>query len=170
VRPPAPERPPRWAPSRAGIINVYQYGNETLGFGGGRLPHPQGYLWLEVAKGDAYLNFGCGTRANRATDQVATWWFITSRRIGLDLYLVEGRVPVSRDALRILIEPDSLFGQLCARGAASLADRALEGARISREFRRGEEKARANYDDALGRRGAAETRKRELEPSGKLGR
>jgi energy-coupling factor transporter ATP-binding protein EcfA2 len=87
--------------SRAGIINVYQYGDETLDFGGGRLllrgvngsgkstamnmllpflldadtrridaageqsgvlrawmlsgrdePQPQGYLWLEVAKGD----------------------------------------------------------------------------------------------------------------------
>jgi energy-coupling factor transporter ATP-binding protein EcfA2 len=126
---------------------VYQYGNETLDFGGGRLllrgvngsgkstamnmllpflldadtrridaageqsgvlkawmlsgrdePHTQGYLWLEVAKGDAYLNFGCGIRANRATDQVATWWFITSRRIGLDLHLVEGRVPeMARD-------------------------------------------------------------------------
>jgi len=29
-------------------------------------PQPQGYLWLEVAKGDSYLNFGCGIRANRA--------------------------------------------------------------------------------------------------------
>jgi hypothetical protein len=56
-----------------------------------------------VAKGDSYINFGCGIRANRATDQVTTWWFITSRRIGLDLHLVEGRVPVSRDALRVLL-------------------------------------------------------------------
>jgi hypothetical protein len=158
--PPASDRPERWTLSRAGIINVYQYGDETLEFGGGRLllrgvngsgkstamnmllpflldadtrridaageqsgvlrawmlsgrdePQPQGYLWLEVAKGDSYLNFGCGIRANRATDQVTTWWFITSRRIGLDLHLVEGRVPVSRDALRVLLEPDPLFGQ-----------------------------------------------------------
>jgi hypothetical protein len=158
--PPASDRPERWTLSRAGIINVYQYGDETLKFGGGRLllrgvngsgkstamnmllpflldadtrridaageqsgvlrawmlsgrdePQPQGYLWLEVAKGDSYLNFGCGIRANRATDQVTTWWFVTSRRIGLDLHLVEGRVPVSRDALRVLIEPDPLFGQ-----------------------------------------------------------
>lgn len=293
--------------NRAGIINVYQYSNETLHFGGGRLllrgvngsgkstamnmllpflldadtrridaageqsgvlkawmlsgrdePQPQGYLWLEVAKGDAHLSFGCGIRANRATDQVTTWWFITSRRVGLDLHLVEGRVPVSRDALRILIAPDPLFGQderadyraeLRKRlfGGADieqhlhllrtvrnprvgdrldaelpqylkdalpqlsdsalddaaqpledleehrrnvaelkrtaealdavhatyrnyaraelhrLADRTLEAARISREFRRGEEKARTHYDDALGRRGAAETHKRELE-------
>jgi hypothetical protein len=33
----AAERPPRWTLSRAGIINVYQYGVETLHFGGGRL-------------------------------------------------------------------------------------------------------------------------------------
>jgi len=70
-----------------------------------------GYLWLEVAKGDSYLNFGCGIRANRATDQVTTWWFITSLRVGLNLHLVEGRVPISRDALRVLIEPGPLFGQ-----------------------------------------------------------
>jgi hypothetical protein len=28
--------PRRWILSRAGIINVYQYGNEILHFGGGR--------------------------------------------------------------------------------------------------------------------------------------
>ncbi len=149
----------RWTLNRAGIINVYQYGNEILQFGGGRLllrgvngsgkstamnmllpfllegdarridaageqfgvlrswmlsgrdePQPQGYLWLEVANGDAYLAFGCGIRANRSTDQVTTWWFITSRRPGIDLHLVEGRVPVSRDALRTAIGPAPVFG------------------------------------------------------------
>ena len=34
---PAPECPARWMLSRAGIINVYQYGDETLDFDGGRL-------------------------------------------------------------------------------------------------------------------------------------
>jgi uncharacterized protein (TIGR02680 family) len=304
---PIPERPARWTLSRAGIINVYQYGDETLNFGGGRLllrgvngsgkstamnmllpflldadtrridaageqsgvlrawmlsgrdePQPQGYLWLEVAKGDSYLNFGCGIRANRATDQVTTWWFITSRRVAVDLHLVEGRAPISRDALRDLIEPDPLFGQdqradyraelrrrifggadieqhlhllrtvrnprvgdrLDAelpqylmdalpqlsdsalddaaqpledleehrRNVAELArtaealdavyatyrnyaraelhrltDQTLEAARIWRELRRGEDKARTNYDNAVGRRAAAEIRKRELE-------
>ena len=303
----SPERPARWTLSRAGIINVYQYGDETLDFGGGRLllrgvngsgkstamnmllpflldadtrridaageqsgvlrswmlsgrdePQPQGYLWLEVAKGDSYLNFGCGIRANRATDQVTTWWFITSLRVGLNLHLVEGRVPISRDALRVLIEPGPLFGQEqraeyraelrrrifggadieqhlhllrtvrnprvgdrldaelpqylmdalpqlsdsalddaaqpledleehrrnvaeLARTAEALdavyatyrnyaraelhrlADRTLEAARISRERRRAEDKARANHDDAIGRRAAAEARRRELE-------
>jgi hypothetical protein len=149
----------RWTLNRAGIINVYQYGDEILQFGGGRLllrgvngsgkstamnmllpfllegdtrridaageqsgvlrswmlagrdePQPQGYLWLEVANGDAYLAFGCGIRANRSTDQVTTWWFITSRRPGIDLHLVEGRVPVSKDVLRAAIGPDPVFG------------------------------------------------------------
>src|SRR5690606_4810120 len=31
------DQPERWTLSRAGIINVYQYGNETLQFAGGRL-------------------------------------------------------------------------------------------------------------------------------------
>jgi hypothetical protein len=155
----APEAAERWTLSRAGIINVYQYGNETLHFGGGRLllrgvngsgkstamnmllpflldadtrridaageqsgvlkawmlsgreePQAQGYLWLEMAKADAYCTFGCGIRANRAADQVTTWWFVTSRRPGIDLHLVEGRVPVSREALRVAIEPERLFG------------------------------------------------------------
>jgi ABC-type uncharacterized transport system ATPase subunit len=34
---PAPERSVRWTLSRAGIINVYQYEDETLEFAGGRL-------------------------------------------------------------------------------------------------------------------------------------
>lgn len=157
---PANGGPERWTLSRAGIINVYQYGNEILDFAGGRLllrgvngsgkstamsmllpflldadtrridaageqsgvlrswmlsgreeSLPQGYLWLEVAKGETYLTFGCGIRASRAADQVTTWWFMTGRRPGIDLHLVEGRVPLSREALRSLIEPDPLFGQ-----------------------------------------------------------
>ena len=150
----------RWTLNRAGIINVYQYGNETLDFGGGRLllrgvngsgkstamnmllpflldgqtrhidaageqsgvlrawmlsgreePQPLGYLWLELANDGSYLSFGCGIRANRSTDQVTTWWFITSRRPGIDLHLVEGRVPMSRDELQTAIEPDVLYSQ-----------------------------------------------------------
>ena len=35
-------------------------------------PHPQGYLWLEVAKGILTSVSGAVIRANRATDQVIT--------------------------------------------------------------------------------------------------
>jgi hypothetical protein len=98
-------------------------------------PQSQGYLWLEVAKGDSYLNFGCGIRSNRATDQVTTWWFITSRRVAVDLHLVEGRVPISRDALRDLIEPDPLFGQdQRADYRAELRRRIFGGADIERHL------------------------------------
>lgn len=175
---------PRWMLNRAGIINVYQYGDETLHFGGGRLllrgvngsgkstamnmllpflldadtrridaageqsgvlkswmlsgreeAQPQGYLWLEVAKGDAYLSFGCGIRANRATDQVTTWWFVTSRRPGIDLNLLEGRIPVSREALRTAIEPDPLFGhEQRADYRAELRKRLFGGADIEQHL------------------------------------
>jgi hypothetical protein len=149
----------RWKLSRAGIINVYQYGDETLHFGDGRLllrgvngsgkstamnmllpflldgdtrridaageqsgvlrswmlsgrdePQPQGYLWIEFALNETYTSFGCGIRANRSTDRVTTWWFITSRRPGIDLHLVEGRVPLTADQLRAVLEPGAVFG------------------------------------------------------------
>ncbi|MHB1872661.1 MAG: TIGR02680 family protein [Steroidobacteraceae bacterium] len=74
-------------------------------------PQPQGYLWLEVAMGDSYLTFGCGIRASRSAEQVTTWWFITSRRPGLELHLVDGRVPLSREALRAAIGSDPVYGQ-----------------------------------------------------------
>lgn len=150
----------RWVLERAGITNVYQYGEETLHFGGGRLllrgvngsgkstamnmllpflleadtrridaageqsgvlrswmlsgrdeQQPQGYLWVEFANGDDHLTIGCGIRANRSTDRVTTWWFVTARRPGIDLALVEGRQPLSADALRAVLEPNAVYSQ-----------------------------------------------------------
>jgi hypothetical protein len=69
-----------------------------------------GYLWIEFALNDAYTSFGCGIRANRSTDRVTTGWFITSRRPGVDLHLVEGRVPLTADQLRPALEPGAVFG------------------------------------------------------------
>src|SRR5690606_16646086 len=148
----------RWVLSRAGIVNVYQYGDEILRFGGGRLllrgvngsgkstamnmllpflleadtrridaageqsgvlrswmlsgrdeQQPVGYLWIELRRGDEYLACGCGIRANRSTDRVTTWWFVTDRRPGIDLALVEGRTPLSVDALRTALGPGAVF-------------------------------------------------------------
>jgi uncharacterized protein (TIGR02680 family) len=147
----------RWVLNRAGILNVYQYGDETLHFGGGRLllrgvngsgkstamnmllpflldadtrridaagvqsgvlrswmltgrdeQQPVGYLWLELVRGDEYLVFGCGIRANRSTDNVSTWWFVTDRRPHIDVNLIEGRTPRSIDSLRDVLGPHSL--------------------------------------------------------------
>ncbi len=160
----------RWRLHRAGILNVYQYGDEVLHFGGGRLllrgvngsgkstamnmllpflldaetrtidaagvqtgvlrswmltgreeQQPVGYLWLELARprqdsirrhGDPdedleFIVFGCGIRANRSTDNVTTWWFVTDRRPQIDVNLVEGRTPRSVDSLREALGPSS---------------------------------------------------------------
>ena len=72
-------------------------------------PQPIGYLWLEMARGGEHVSFGCGIKANRSTDNVTTWWWITSRRPGLDLDLVEGAHPLSADALRAVLAPDPVF-------------------------------------------------------------
>jgi len=148
----------RWTLNRAGIINVYQYGQETLHFAGGRLllrgvngsgkstamnmllpflldgdtrridaageqagvlkswmlagrddPQPIGYLWIEFARGEEHVTCGCGIKANRSSDSVTTWWFVTSRRPGIDLDLVEARHPLSAETLRATLGIDPVF-------------------------------------------------------------
>lgn len=148
----------RWRLERAGITNVYQYGEETLRFGGGRLllrgvngsgkstamnmllpflleadtrridaageqagvlrswmlsgreeQQPVGYLWIEFARGYEHLTCGCGIRANRSTERVNTWWFVTSRRPGIDVALVENRTPLAVDALRAALGSEDVF-------------------------------------------------------------
>src|SRR5690606_25745853 len=170
--------PERWTLSRAGITNVYQYDDETLHFGGGRLllrgvngsgkstamnmllpflleadtrridaageqsavlrswmlagreeAQPVGYLWIEFERrsgsGDddesdggtvEHVTRGCGIKANRNTDRVNTWWFITDRRPGVDLALVDGRVPLGVDALRTELGPHAVFAHDQRRG------------------------------------------------------
>ncbi len=94
---------------------------------------PVGYLWLEFSRrvnqtqlGDEpaggakehpetpsesieYLAVGCGIKASRASDSVNTWWFVTSLRPGIDFPLVEQKVPLSVDSLRIALDPDPVF-------------------------------------------------------------
>ncbi|MPY93974.1 MAG: hypothetical protein GEV08_13200, partial [Acidimicrobiia bacterium] len=81
---------------------------------------PVGYLWVELRRPsdagegghtDEHLVFGCSIRANRSTDRITTWWFVTPRRPGVDLALVEGRVPLSADALRAELGAGALFTQ-----------------------------------------------------------
>ncbi|HET9692171.1 MAG TPA: TIGR02680 family protein, partial [Acidimicrobiales bacterium] len=77
-------------------------------------PQPVGYLWLEILRDDGdgsreHLSFGCGVRANRASDTVTTWWFVTSKRPAIDFAVVDDRRPLSADALRQAIDPDPVF-------------------------------------------------------------
>ena len=58
---------------------------------------------------DEFLVCGCGIKANRNSDRVTTWWFITSKRPGIDIDLVEQGVPVSADRLRLTLEDGAVF-------------------------------------------------------------
>jgi uncharacterized protein (TIGR02680 family) len=181
----------RWRLNRAGILNVYQYGDETLHFGGGRLllrgvngsgkstamnmllpflidadtrridaageqaavlrswmlsdrdeQQPVGYLWIEFARTDEvtgeprFLVCGCGIKANRSTDRVTTWWFVTDRRPGVDLALMEGRVPLSVDVLRSELGPHAVFAH-DQRGAyrQAIRDALFDGRDLDQHIR-----------------------------------
>ncbi len=178
--------PARWTLNRAGIINVYQYDNETLEFAGGRLllrgvngsgkstamnmllpflleadtrridaageqssilkswmlsgrddPQPSGYLWIEFAGPGGYLVCGCGIRANRSSGTVNTWWFITTRRPGVDLALVESRTPLSTDSLKAALGNDGMVFRHDQRGAyrAEVRRRLFNGADLDQHIR-----------------------------------
>ena len=70
---------------------------------------PVGYLWIEFARQGEFLVCGCGIRANRQSDTVTTWWFVTDKRPGVDLSLVDGAVPLSTEALRAALDGDEVF-------------------------------------------------------------
>ena len=156
---PAEQAPERWRLHRAGIVNVYQYENEVLHFGGGRLllrgvngsgkstamnmllpflltarprkidaageqvgilkewmlsgrddPQPVGYLWIEFERCGEYLTCGCGIKANRQSDTVTTWWFVTTKRPGIDFGLLGGgNVPLTADALRAILDDGEVY-------------------------------------------------------------
>lgn len=172
----------RWRLNRAGITNVYQYVDETLHFGGGRLllrgvngsgkstamnmllpflleadtrridaageqssvlkswmltgrdeQQPVGYLWIEFERGDGnsveHLVCGCGIKANRSTDRVSTWWFITNRRPGIDLALTDHRTPLGPDALRDELGSHAVFADSARPAYRSAVRAALFGGR-----------------------------------------
>lgn len=175
----------RWRLSRAGIVNVYQYENEVLHFGGGRLllrgvngsgkstamnmllpflltarqtridaageqsgilkawmldgrddAQPVGYLWIEFERRGEFLVCGCGIKANRQSDTVTTWWFVTAKRPGIDLELVERSVPLSAEGLRAALEGDEVFSDRHRRDYRQTVERCLfGGARIGQHIR-----------------------------------
>jgi uncharacterized protein (TIGR02680 family) len=97
---------------------------------------PIGYLWLEMARGSETLAFGCGIKANRSTDNVTTWWWITTRQPGVDLHLVDGRHPKSSEALRAALDPDPVYRQEeRARYRRDLRQRLYGGAGLDQHLR-----------------------------------
>ena len=71
---------------------------------------PVGYLWIEFEQQGEFVVCGCGIKANRQSDTVSTWWFVTSKRPGVDVHLVAGDQPLSADALRAELDGDDVFG------------------------------------------------------------
>ena len=174
----------RWRLNRAGIVNVYQYENEVLHFGGGRLllrgvngsgkttamnmllpflltarlrridaageqsgmlkawmlngrddAQPVGYLWIEFERQGEFLVCGCGIKASRSSDTVTTWWFITSKRPGIDLELVERRVPLSAEALKAALRGDQVFNERHRSGyRKEIEHRLFDGASIEQHI------------------------------------
>ena len=175
----------RWRLNRAGIVNVYQYGDEVLNFSGGRLllrgvngsgkstamnmllpfllttregridaagdqsgilkswmlngrddAQPVGYLWIEFERGGEFLVCGCGIKANRQADRVNTWWFITTKRPGIDLDLVAGGTALSSEALRAELDGDEVFGRARRRDyRRAVEQRLFGGASIDQHIR-----------------------------------
>ena len=170
----------RWRLNRAGIVNVYQYGNEVLNFAGGRLllrgvngsgkstamnmllpfllttregridaageqsgilkswmlsgrddAQPVGYLWVEFEREGEFLVCGCGIKANRQSERVSTWWFLTSKRPGIDLDLVSGGMALSSEALRAALDGGEVFSERNRRDyRRSVEQRLFGGASI----------------------------------------
>lgn len=174
----------RWRLNRAGIVNVYQYQDEILHFGGGRLllrgvngsgkstamnmllpflltarlgridaageqsgmlkswmlngrddPQPVGYLWIEFERRGEFLVCGCGIKASRSSDTVTTWWFITSKRPGIDFRLVEQNIPLPAEGLRAALNGDQMFSHRQRRDYRVEVERCLfDGASIDQHI------------------------------------
>ncbi len=177
--------PRRWRLNRAGIVNIYQYENEILHFGGGRLllrgvngsgkstamnmllpflltarqnridaageqsrilkswmldgrddAQPVGYLWIEFRRQDEFLVCGCGIRANRQSEKVTTWWFVTPKRPGLEIDLVDGGVPLSMEGLRATLDGDEVYShRQRADYRRRVEQRLFNGASIDRHIK-----------------------------------
>ena len=91
-----------------------------------RFRHEQrtGYAWLEFERDDDHVSIGCGARASTQRDAEA-WFFVTSRRPGIDLDLAPGGVPLSRAGLVDTIGAGSV--QDTAEGYRAAVDRTLFG-------------------------------------------
>lgn len=66
----------------------------------GRFRHDSGtgYVWMEFYDGDAYLSIGIGASATVHRDAVP-WFFVADGRVGDDVQLIDGDVPLGRGQL-----------------------------------------------------------------------
>ena len=93
-------------------------------------PQPVGYLWIEFERQGEFLVCGCGIQASRRTDTTKTWWFVTSKRPGIDLALVSGGVALSTEALRASLDGDEVFAERRRDYRRTIEQRLFGGASI----------------------------------------
>src|SRR3989442_5298792 len=72
---------------------------------GGKYPERLGYTWVEFGRVDTeghehFLTLGCGLHAAEHRGLVGKWFFVTSQRIGRELYLLTShRIPLTKERL-----------------------------------------------------------------------
>ncbi|MGH8885884.1 MAG: TIGR02680 family protein, partial [Egibacteraceae bacterium] len=98
----------------------------------GRYPDRLGYTWLEFGRRDAdgtehFTTLGCGLHAVAGRGLAAKWFFVTSQRLGRDLFLQRpGGAALTRDRLAEAVgEHGEVFTTATAYRTA--VDRALFG-------------------------------------------
>jgi uncharacterized protein (TIGR02680 family) len=111
---------------------------------GGEHPHPErlGYSWMEFgrlgAEGPEFCTIGCGMKAVQGRGITAHWFFVTERRIGSDLALV--------DHTGVALGADRLSEALGARGSVHRTKREYRRAIDERLFGLGEQRYGALID------------------------
>jgi len=96
---------------------------------------PVGYLWIEFKRRGDFLVCGCGIKASRSSDTVTTWWFITSKRPGIDFRLVEQNIPLPTEGLRAALDGDLVFNHRQRRDYRAEVERRLfNGASIDQHI------------------------------------
>ncbi len=111
---------------------------------GGEHPHPErlGYTWLEFgrrgAEGPEFCTLGCGMKAAQGRGITNHWFFVTERRIGEDLALV--------DHTGVALTVDRLGEELGTRGTVHRRKRDYRRAVDERLFGLGEQRYGALVD------------------------
>ncbi len=87
-----------------------------------------GYVWLEFGRSvgtgtDRFLTVGCGARASTQSGDARSWFFVTERRVGLELDLAPGGELLTRAKLAEALSAEAVVES--AEGYRALVDRAL---------------------------------------------
>lgn len=96
-----------------------------------KYPERRGYTWIEFGRRDAdgvehFRTLGCGMHAVRGRGAPNRWFFLTSKRIGVDLRLVENDIALSKDRLKAALGRDGELRETAAEWRA-LVDQTLFG-------------------------------------------